>query len=324
VALAQAAGAEAIAPPPGEVAQGSTLQFSLSIGDFTASIDDRPAYVNFGYPTQCKPLYTFDAIWSEALSPPPRPHLEITGDLAGPPGTFDFSVPVGASSGFVFFVVATLVAPCGAASFYRASAHFGPYSVASAPAPPPPPGGSTPVPQTPPVPQAPPASPAGPVPPTPAAPAAATGIRTCPVRIDGRRVEVTLKGAASCGDAVAIARGRLAGWTCAAPPLSSVRRYVICSRGGAWGVALPAAGGACAPVTFAGRRYRVFGARVLCSLARATALRMLQRRQPYVFEFVAAGLGPRWTCRIAGRGADERGSCFKRVEERWMVYLPAA
>src|SRR5262249_60870221 len=99
-------------------------------------------------------------------------------------------------------------------------------------------------------------------------------------RCDGGGGAVTLKGAASCGDAVAIARGRLAGWTCAAPPLSSVRRYVICSRGGAWGVALPAAGGACAPVTFAGRRYRVFGARVLCSLARAAARRVLPRRHP--------------------------------------------
>ena len=166
--------------------------------------------------------------------------------------------------------------------------------------------------------------PAAPTTPTP--PAGVDGsvaVRTCPVRIGGRAIVVHLDGEESCALARDIALSRAAGWTCAKAPLSPTRRYVICSRGGAWGVALPARGGNCTSVTHQGRRYRVVGARVRCRYARATALRMLRRDSPYAYEFVRAGYTGRWRCRIFGRGEDERGACHKLVEERWVVYFPA-
>jgi hypothetical protein len=161
-------------------------------------------------------------------------------------------------------------------------------------------------------------------PPGPPAGAVAPGVvQACKVVVGGRPVTVYLEGETSCALARDIALGRLAGWTCAKAPLSPARRYVICQRAGAWGVALPASGGECRPVTHRGRRYRVAAAKVLCRYARATALRMLRRTTPYVYEFVSRAEARRWRCRIFGRGVDERGACHKRVEERWVVYFPA-
>jgi hypothetical protein len=136
--LLAASPAGATAPPSGPVAPGATLQFSLTLADFTILTDGRPQYPQFGCTT---PTYIFDAIWSDAVSPPPRPHLEIPGTLTTPNGSFDFTVPVSASltPGFVFFVDATVIAPCNGASFFSANAHFGPYTVAAPPPPPPPP-----------------------------------------------------------------------------------------------------------------------------------------------------------------------------------------
>lgn len=76
-------------------------------------------------------------------------------------------------------------------------------------------------------------------------------------------------------------------------------------------------------MTHRGIRYRVFGARVLCSYARATALRMLQRDTPYVYEVIRAPNPARWRCRIFGRGPNERGARHKLIEERWVLYFPA-
>jgi hypothetical protein len=134
--VAGPAGATAL--PSGPVAPGSTLQFSLTLADFTILVDRRADYPQFGCTT---PNYIFNAIWPDAVSPPPRPHVEIPGTLTTPNGSFDFTVPVSASltPGFVFFVDATVIAPCGSASFFSANAHFGPYTVAAPPPPPPPP-----------------------------------------------------------------------------------------------------------------------------------------------------------------------------------------
>lgn len=76
------------------------------------------------------PVYTFDAIWSDAISPPPRPHVDIPGDLVGPSHSFDFSVEVGAGAteGFVWFVDATVIMRCGGLVPFSANAHFGPFT----------------------------------------------------------------------------------------------------------------------------------------------------------------------------------------------------
>jgi hypothetical protein len=81
---------------------------------------------------------------------------------------------------------------------------------------------------------------------------------------------------------------------------------------------------ACAAVVHNGHRYLVFKQNVLCSYARATALKMLRRQQPYIVEFVSPGKSPAWKCRILGSGATERGACDKRTERRWLLYFPAA
>lgn len=124
--------ASATSPPAQTVLPGSTLEFSLTLDEFSrVNVDRRSEYPNFGCTT---PNYTFDAIWPTSVSPLPRPHTEILGDLVRPNGTFDFSVPVSRSARphFVFFVDVTVVAPCGTPSFYSASGHFGPYVVGAA------------------------------------------------------------------------------------------------------------------------------------------------------------------------------------------------
>lgn len=65
------------------------------------------------------------------------------------------------------------------------------------------------------------------------------------------------------------------------------------------------------------------GRDVLSTCARATALRMLRRDNPYIYEFETPAGARRWKCQILGRGATERGSCYKQVEDRRVLYFPA-
>jgi hypothetical protein len=128
--------AGATVPPPGDVYAGQVLHYSLTLSDFSNVVDSRA--------TTCPmpggslmALYDFDAIWTDGISPPPRPHAEIAGDLVAPFGTFDFQVPIipnGVHPGFVFFVDATVTASCGGFVPYSANFHSGPYTLAQAPA----------------------------------------------------------------------------------------------------------------------------------------------------------------------------------------------
>ena len=79
----------------------------------------------------------------------------------------------------------------------------------------------------------------------------------------------------------------------------------------------------CSPVVHGSRRYRVLKWNVTCRYARNTALKMLRRQDPFIYEFVASGSQPLWGCLIFERGATERGSCFKQDENRFIVYFPA-
>jgi hypothetical protein len=128
--------AGATVPPPGDVYPGQVLHYSLTLSDFSNVVDGRA--------TTCPmpggslmALYDFDAIWTDGISPPPRPHAEIAGDLVAPFGTFDFQVPIipnGVHPGFVFFVDATVTASCGGFVPYSANFHSGPYTLARPPA----------------------------------------------------------------------------------------------------------------------------------------------------------------------------------------------
>jgi hypothetical protein len=154
---------------------------------------------------------------------------------------------------------------------------------------------------------------------------------TPPVTVAGRSIRVyvqdptgTWKAAYSqaCADARAVARGEKApGVACSSPAGAD---YVLCTKRQVTIVGAPYAGPTrCSHVLYDGHRYMVFKQRVTCRYARATALRMLRRQEPYVYEFESPTEGRRWSCRILGNGATERGFCDKRVEERWVLYFPA-
>jgi hypothetical protein len=133
----------------------------------------------------------------------------------------------------------------------------------------------------------------------------------------------------ACEEARAVARGeRIAGVTCSGPlGVDPADRYKLCTKRKVIIVVSPnrtAAGPTgCTPVRHNGHEYKVVKARVLCTYARGTALRMLRRQDPYIYEFEFPGQARRWSCHILGRGATERGHCYKQVEKRWLMYFPA-
>ena len=292
--------AVAAGPSPGTVAVGQVLQFTLGVPDANIPIFDGR--------DRCSGPDGGPLVYHWTVAAP----LQSVAPPEGVGETFAFSVTVADSPGFIFPVDVSLSAICGVLFAYSANAQLGNFTIASPPPPPPPPPPTPTAPTTPATPK------------SPAGPASSAAIQTCRVAVDGQRFIVYLRGtAASCDQADDIARARVPGWACVQDPFSAGRRYVTCQRAGAWGVALPASGGACAPVTHRGLRYRVFGARVLCQYARATALRMLRRQLPYVVESIRGLNAGRWHCRIFGQGANERGLCHKLVEDRWLMYVPA-
>ena len=150
---------------------------------------------------------------------------------------------------------------------------------------------------------------------------------------DGIVLQVFAGGPADpCRLAVRAASGRPApGFSCTAPlGFDRAIRYTICSRQSGWVVWIPKSvpkrktgPGSCQPVVYAGKRYAVWKNKVLCSYARATALRMLRRQDPYIYEFETARQARRWKCRIFPGAGTERGACYKQVEKRWILYFPA-
>ncbi len=158
-------------------------------------------------------------------------------------------------------------------------------------------------------------------------PAVAQG--TCTSVIKGTSVDIvtlvpTRRFESSCGVMRRAAENRLPGWVCSAPrQRANGTSLITCSQTPRPAVPPPVAVKVCSPVMHNSRRYKVWKWNVTCRYARNTALKMLRRQDPFIYEFVQSGQQPRWGCLIFGRGTTERGSCFKQFENRFIVYFPA-
>ena len=144
-----------------------------------------------------------------------------------------------------------------------------------------------------------------------------------------RTIQVSAQGDLSCSEARAAARGILrgrspAGYRCRrSGAASSAQTIWVCSRGSDTVFLGPRgtrslARGTCGSVQHRGRTYAVSARRVTCRYARATALRMLRNERPYIYEFETARQARRWTC---PQRTNTVGSCFKRVENRYVGYI---
>jgi hypothetical protein len=305
-------------PPPGEVRPGEQLTFTLPLDSpkWQVSTDGRKqcAELNQG-PVQY--TVTFAVIGAFGV-----PQREL------PPGTFTASVtvPANAKPGGATFVDMYVTGHCGSLGIYSATAQWGPFRIAEAPQP------STTkksgVAKKPGIQQRPPIAAKG----SATAQEHYRAMQECtpPVTVAGRSVRVYVQDptgawktaySQACADARAVARGEeVLGVACSSPADAD---YVLCTRRQVTIVGAPYAGPTrCTHVEYNGHRYMVFKQRVTCRYARATALRMLRRESPYIYEFESPEEGKRWSCRILGNGPSERAACYKRVENRWVLYAP--
>jgi hypothetical protein len=188
------------------------------------------------------------------------------------------------------------------------------------------------------------------------------GAQECrpPVKVEGAAMRVFVQDPTGnwsaafsqvCDDARSVAEGKkVPGVTCSRAGGAAVgESYLLCTGRKVFLVLAPtrttAGPTACGAVVERGRRYLVFKQRVLCRYARATALRMLRRQEPYVYEILFPGESQlKWSCRIVVPGPSgklvppkqattritstappaERGACSKPSEGRWILYVPAA
>jgi hypothetical protein len=126
----------------------------------------------------------------------------------------------------------------------------------------------------------------------------------------------------SCEQALAILEDRRKGGDCfsVAALKSSPTPLFICRAHGR--VLVSPGRGRCKPVRYKGRTYEVYRQRVLCRYARATTLRILRNDRPYIYEFVPRREARRWRCIRRAQDGAIFGACAKRVERRWIVFIP--
>jgi hypothetical protein len=296
--LASPVSAAAGPHPAGPVHRGDTLQFSLSENDLVgdpadAALCEDP--FDFG-----PPLYDWNVEWPYWVG---SPNTASARDIGL---SFDFSVPIQASSG-QFHIGVNVTGHCGGFAFHK-SAQYGPYTI-SEPALPPE--------SLPPEPLPPPGS--GDNAPLPFSGEPVDGY--CRLTHRGREVVVYVTGLA-CDQARDILEDRSKGGDCfsvaslksGGPPLFICRAHgrVLISPGR----------GRCRPVKYEGRTYEVYRQRVLCRYARATTLRMLRNDRPYIYEFENPREGRRWRCIRRDNTGAIHGACAKRVERRWISFFP--
>jgi hypothetical protein len=291
VLLASPVSAVAGPHPAGPVHRGDTLQFSLSESDLVGNPADAALCedpFDFG-----PPLYDWNVEWPHWVG---SPNTASARDIGL---SFDFSVPVQASSG-QFHVGVNVTGHCGGLVFHK-SAQFGPYTISERPPEPLPPPGS------------------GGNAPLPFSGEPVDGY--CRENLRTGEAVVYVRGL-TCDQALDILEDRSKGGDCfsVASLKSGGTPLFICRAHGR--VLISPGRGRCRPVKYEGQSYEVYRQRVLCRYARATTLRMLRNDRPYIYEFENPREGRRWRCiRRANTGAIY-GACAKRVERRWISFFP--
>lgn len=152
------------------------------------------------------------------------------------------------------------------------------------------------------------------------------------VALNGIQHRLLVRGM-TCQEARDILAGVATGWQCFGSRSGSGQTHYLCRRSATpagstknWAFSIPPGSERCAPVQHDGRFWDVFKKSVLCRYARNTALRGLRNDRPIVYEFTnpSQGFNGRWSCRRYGAGAGRYGLCFKKVENRFVGWLPSA
>jgi hypothetical protein len=146
------------------------------------------------------------------------------------------------------------------------------------------------------------------------------------VKVAGRKRRVFAR-SIDCKTARALARKELRGWICRHSGGGAGARLDVCRPAnpfvqGPEVQVLANGAAACSPVVYGGRRWAVRKSGVTCRYARNTVRRMVSGETPEIWEFTTPPEPGRWHCERSGSGAALSGHCLKRVENRWISFVP--